>query len=371
MKNWQKLLLAVGCVLTAFVLLAAGYCIYVFAQYYRLEDNLSLAVLDNSAQLLTGEQEYRITTLNMGFGAYDNKFSFFMDEAVTKNGKKVTGKYSRGSSKEQVISNFDRALNQLSVTDGDFFFMQEVDRRGDRSYKLDQAAMARNYFNGYGSVFAQNYDSAYLYYPFNRPIGKSLSGTMFFSRYFIEDSVRRSLPISQKFDKFFDLDRCISISRVPIFQSDKYLVLINVHLSAYDGGGVIRALQFEMLGEILAGEREKGNYIVVGGDFNLDLMNSAGTFPSVYQTPDWLKSMPAGVLPSGFAVVEPENRREVATCRTANQPYKEGEDYLAIVDGFIVSDNIQVTEAKNVDCGFVFSDHNPVTMSFKLSEIAK
>ena len=44
---------------------------------------------------------------------------------------------------------------------------------------------------------------------------------------------------------------------------------------------------------------------------------------------------------------------------------KEG-NFTIIVDGFIVSDNVTVTSLENVVTGFVYSDHNPVVMKFKL-----
>ena len=53
------------------------------------------------------------------------------------------------------------------------------------------------------------------------------------------------------------------------------------------------------------------------------------------------------------------------TCRNCDVPYKEG-NFTIIVDGFIVSDNVTVTSLENVVTGFVYSDHNPVVMKFKL-----
>jgi hypothetical protein len=37
-----------------------------------------------------------------------------------------------------------------------------------------------------------------------------------------------------------------------------------------------------------------------------------------------------------------------------------------VIDGFLVSDNVEVTELHNVDTGFAYSDHNPVMMRFTL-----
>ena len=37
-----------------------------------------------------------------------------------------------------------------------------------------------------------------------------------------------------------------------------------------------------------------------------------------------------------------------------------------MIDGFIVSDNIEPTFVDVIDTGFRYSDHNPVKMKFKL-----
>ena len=49
--------------------------------------------------------------------------------------------------------------------------------------------------------------------------------------------------------------------------SDKELVLINLHLEAYDDGDA-KQIQTEELLKLLTTEYEKGNYCIAGGDFN-------------------------------------------------------------------------------------------------------
>ena len=51
-----------------------------------------------------------------------------------------------------------------------------------------------------------------------------------------------------------------------------------MHLSAYDEGGVYRAKQIAMLNEILKTERDNGNYVIAGGDFNHDIADSSTYF---------------------------------------------------------------------------------------------
>ena len=47
--------------------------------------------------------------------------------------------------------------------------------------------------------------------------------------------------------------------------------------------------------------------------------------------------------------------------------YKKGVNYSVVLDGFIVSDNITVVSNLNIDTDFMYSDHNPATMTFKLN----
>ena len=47
-------------------------------------------------------------------------------------------------------------------------------------------------------------------------------------------------------------------------------------------------------------------------------------------------------------------------------PYEKGVSYSAVIDGFIVSDNVEVTYVENIDLEFLYSDHNPVIIDFIL-----
>ena len=55
------------------------------------------------------------------------------------------------------------------------------------------------------------------------------------------------------------------------------------------------------------------------------------------------------------------------SCRNCDVPYEPG-NFTVIVDGFMVSDNVAVEYVNNVDCGFAYSDHNPVVMDFVLKD---
>ena len=86
----------------------------------------------------------------------------------------------------------------------------------------------------------------------------------------ITSAVRRSFPISTSFSKILDLDRCYSVSRIPV-DGGKELVVYSVHMSAYGNSDEIREGQTSMLFNDMKEERQKGNYVICGGDFNHNL----------------------------------------------------------------------------------------------------
>ena len=52
------------------ILCAAGYVIYMQANYYRIEDHTALEPENNAEQLLKTDTPYTAATYNIGFGAY-------------------------------------------------------------------------------------------------------------------------------------------------------------------------------------------------------------------------------------------------------------------------------------------------------------
>ena len=347
----------------ALIVAAVCYVVYVAVQYYRIEDNLTLEIDAGQTveSAMTG-QNYSIVTYNIGFGAYSPEYSFFMDSGVMEDGTEVTGKYSKGLSKEDVQKNTDGAVSVLKDQDADFVFVQEVDEDGDRSYHVNQVEALRTALQG-DMTYAENFHTAYLLYPFNDPHGKNNAGIVTFSKVALNSSVRRSYPVDTGFAKFFDLDRCFSVNRVSV-TGGKELVLVNSHMSAYDAGGIIRAEQLEMLCAFMSEEYAKGNYVIVGGDFNHELADSFGAFPTKQKQPSWAYPLTDGDLPEHFSIAA--SREGTGTCRSAEIPYTPGVNYVNVLDGFIVSDNVRVNSVRNIDTGFAYSDHNPVRMEFVL-----
>ena len=231
--------------LLALVLAALAYVIYVFAAYYRVEDYQTLDVVRTTCESPVPMEDaagtdvtYRISSANVGFGAYSSDYSFFMDG----------GKESRARSRQAVDENMRGEVSLVKDLSPDFALFQEVDIDGTRSWHIAEDAYLSDVMENseFNEVFAQNYDSPYLFYPLINPHGANQSGIVTLSRHPISSAVRRSLPIETSVMKLVDLDRCYSVSRIPM-ENGRELVLYNLHLSAYTSDGTIATEQLQML----------------------------------------------------------------------------------------------------------------------------
>jgi len=348
----------------AFVL---AYVLYVCIQYSRIEDNLVLDINGETSQpLLATGKTYSAATYNIGFGAYGPEFSFFMDTGKMQDGTPVKGIYGKAISKDNVLSHMKGIISTVKKLNPDIILFQEVDIKSNRARGVDEQQMLRDNLPGMSSVYASNFHSAYLAYPFSDPHGATEAGLLTFSKRPIGQAIRKQYPVDGSIpNKFLDLDRCFSVCVMPV-TNGKNLLVINSHMSAYDKDGLIRQEQRETLNAFMEEEYKKGNYVIVGGDFNStlgsDLLN---TFPTTQLQPDWVHTIDTKDLAEGMRIVKADNRTTVPTCRSSDLPYKKGVNYTTVLDGYLVSDNITAT-ATNINNEFAYSDHQPVVLTFTL-----
>lgn len=360
----RKVLLCFGGTLLCLALAVIVYIAYVFLSYNRIEDNQELKIENASenyheSAILKPDTAYTAVTYNIGFGAYLPDFSFFMDG----------GKSSWGKSKESIIDTVNKAGELTLSLNPDFALLQEIDLDGTRSYHVNQYDILKKILSDYSSSFGVNYDSPFLMYPLTEPHGKNKAGLSTFSKFPIKSSLRRSLPISDGFSKFMDLDRCYTISRFNV-DNGKELVVFNLHLSAYGNSDEIRKAQVDMLSEDLKKEYAAGNYVLCGGDFNHDLKASEN---DTSNRVSWAYPFPRKSLPEHFTFAIDEISKFSSntvwnSARNADMPFIDGTTYTVTLDGFIVSDNIQITHYEHKNTGYSYSDHEPVILKFKLKK---
>ncbi len=343
--------------LAALLAVVVLYIVYVFIGYHRLDDNIGLEVQNPIEGSVDKGGQYRLVSWNVGFGAYTADYSFFMDGGVE----------SWARSKVELLDNLDDIKAELGSLNGDFCLVQEVDVDATRTYHVDETAILAESMPDYSFVFAENWDSPFLMYPFTEPHGATKAGIMTFSKHGLSSGLRRSFPIEQSIMMLVDLDRCYSVSRVPGPDGHE-LVIYNLHMSAYTSDGTIGFKQLEMLLSDMQAEYEKGNWTIAGGDFNKDIIGGGSElFGVTGSTYNWALPIPDSTFePYDIRLIGPYDAdAPVASCRNPDTAYWSGQ-YQVTVDGFLASPNVEVLGAEVVDTGFAYSDHNPVVMDFIL-----
>lgn len=384
MKTSKKILISILAVLIVVVLFVVGYVGYVLLSYNRIGDmDLDITTAASNNEVKIGDV-YSVSTYNIGFGAYSQDFTFFLDTGYDENGEETCGYYSKAKSKEEVLFNTNGAIDTILDLNVDFALFQEVDTDSTRSYKINQNEMIKQAFTGFDSTFAINFHSAYLPYPLYDMHGIANAGLATLSKYKIQSAKRYEYTISDSLSKLFDLDRCFSEIIVDIEGSDKKLHIVNSHMSAYDKGGFIRAKQIEELNAYMKECQEKGDYVVIGGDYNHDLITYNPNFSYTKdnipfyvnkKAPDWVSYFydenGTSEFIDGYSIVTSDNN---PTCRNNDMEWEPGKTFTCVVDGYIVSNNIEIVYIENVQTkqgnkgydGFAYSDHEPVYMQFKL-----
>lgn len=334
----------------------AGLVAVLTVTEYQPAAKESIAIQNNEGQSpIAIDQPLRILTWNIGYGALGETADFFMD-----GGKEV-----RAATKEEVHENLAQIGKEIATTNADVVFLQEVDQNANRSYHINEAdtlfSLINNKQQPYNNSFANNFKVSFIPYPIP-PIGKVDAGIMTLTQHAVTSATRVQLPVS--FDwpvRTANLKRCLLVHRLPINGSDKELVMINLHLEAYDKGEG-KLAQTRVLKEVLDKEMAKGNYVIAGGDFN-QTFSSLDTSAYPAQEGKWH----AGILDVNLFDESWQflMNNDKPSCRSLDQPYVNADHdtfQYYIIDGFIVSKNLHVKQCETKDLAFRYSDHQPVMM---------
>lgn len=245
---------AISFTLLAAVLILGGFLVYITLTDYKPQEITTLTVNNNPQQVMKQGESFSVTTFNIGYAGLDKGQDFFMDG----------GTKSRSSSREQTKINLEAVASLMTVTDSDLFMLQEVDIDSSRSNGIDEVSYLSNKFADYSNVFATNYKVPWVPLPVLDPMGSVNSGLLTLSRFNSTSNIRYDLPGKETWPRQqFDLDRAFVESRFPV-DNGKELILVNLHLSAFDQGGTIRKQQLEYLSAYIKKENDKGNYLILG-----------------------------------------------------------------------------------------------------------
>ncbi len=353
MKKFFKVLLIV---LAALIVLIGVFLLYLTLSEYRPADVEAISVEGQSETNIDKSDTINIVSWNIGYCGLGAEESFVLD------GGSGSG---RPKSKETMLSYYQGVSDTLRDLDADIYILQEVDSDSSRSYGYNEVSSLQNDLMSAQSAYALNYSCSFVPFPWP-PMGKVHSGVLTLTDCSIRQAERVSLPCPFSWPlRTANLKRCLLISRIPLEGSDKELVLVNLHLEAYDDGEG-KAAQTAMLLEILEEEYAEGNYVIAGGDFNQSFEGSLDAWPIVdaqLWTPGVLNSAD---LPNGWQFAYDNT---TPSCRLLNQAYdaSDAATQYYVIDGFILSPNVELVLAETIDAGFAYSDHNPVRLQIKLS----
>ncbi len=293
-----------------------------------------------------------ILTWNIGYAGLGSEMDFFYEGGkMVRPGREQSRKYLQG------ILQF--LQNRVST---DFIFIQEVDFRSKRSYRVNQYDSIQSVLKGFEGVHAINYRSVFVPSPFREPMGRVEAGLATFARYGPSASYRVATPGSYPWPvRLYMLKRCFLVSRHPVSEG-KELVLFNIHNSAFDDAGDLRQQELELLSEMAREEYAAGNYVVIGGDWNQNPPHWTPPATGKYRVQE-LWPIEAGYMPPGWSwAFDPG----LPTNRTVTTPFDRSKTACTVLDYFLVSPNIRPEAVEVIDMEFRVSDHQPVLMKFTL-----
>lgn len=355
----KKILKIIITPIALILLLFVVYMALLIITDYRAKPVEEVSVSSNHKDKTLQENEsYSIMTWNIGYGALGKDADFFMD-----GGESVIS-----SDKETIKNNLSEISMIIEAEDTDFLFLQEVDKLSKRSHFINELDYFSDEIKGYSTAYGVNYRCLYVPYPWPT-LGHVDSGIVTMSKYSVAEVNRIALPSTFTFPmSMCNLKRCLLVERVPVEGSEKELVLVNLHLEAFDDGAA-KVAQTEQLRLLLKEEFEKGNYVIAGGDFNQRFSICDDSAYPVINDEVWMPGeINTETFDDTFTFVTDSS---VPTCRSLDRPlagndasYDKFQYY--VIDGYIISDNVSVDEIRTVNQGFRNADHNPVYMRFTL-----
>ncbi len=350
----KKILAALIFIAVTVIAFFTGFLGFVFITDYT--PPAEIEILPERAEVtgLSAGNTVTLLTYNIGYCGLDKGRDFFMDGGVM----------SRSESREKTLENLENITAFIRERNADITLIQEIDNDSSRSFHVNETEHMRTSFPERELFFAQNYLVKWVPVPLKNPMGSADSGLGALTRYKPSCVRRYQLPGKESFFRqMFDLDRCM-MALIYELPGGKQLVIVNLHLSAYDKGGKVRKYQMAFLKDYMKRVYDGNTYLILGGDWNhlLSPRLLAEKDPDTVW-PYWLQLLPEDLLPEDFKWAYDDT---VMTVRDNDRPYVRGRNFETIIDGFLVSPNIEIVSVKGFDLGFEHSDHNPVECVLKL-----
>ncbi|MDO9510866.1 MAG: hypothetical protein Q7J34_03835 [Bacteroidales bacterium] len=293
-----------------------------------------------------------LMTWNIGYAGLNSTSDFFFDGGKMMNPPEKT-----------LLKSLNKIRKQISDADSlHFILLQEVDSFAKRSYYINEALFLNDLLDYPQSSFTKNYDVRYVPIPMHNPMGRVVSGLLTLGKTRPYHIARHALSGEFPYPKqWFMLDRCFSVMRYKTAHHGD-LILINTHNTAFDEGG-IRLQQATQLKAFMQKEYQMGNYVIAGGDFNLN--------PPGFVIPEknpWNMQSNGPPLGNDFFGIGWTDAfdPQTPTNRSVENIYHKGKTITSIIDFFVCSPNIEVIQIQTISLEFGNSDHQPSTIKIRL-----
>lgn len=240
--------------------------------------------------------------------------------------------------------NLNNIIKLIDEESYDICLLQESNWINLTNYFINPSKNIAKHFKEYSFIYGTNSN---LFKIFD-------SGNMTMTKY---NSDNKCLTIPFKGEGFindkFYVHKLLMESRIVIEETGKELVVYNIHLAPHYKNRSVKLRQIKYILELAKSEYLKGNYVVIGGDWNTDLSFEEQSKNSLLP-----------ILEEIFCDEIWEFQKvEGFTYQAIN---KEGKEVNKILDGFLYSPNIKgyskVLEEHK------YSDHNPVELKLKFNK---
>ncbi len=334
----KRLLTTLAVIAAAAALYAAAF-LYVNHQVSARAEDLQRTV---APDLTEAGDTLDILIWNIGYGGLGAGSDFFAD------GGESTFPPSRRAVRNNVagIESF-----LISQQDADVVLIQELARAGPVNYWIDARARVEHALRDRDVVAFADFRTRLLPWPLRMDHGQGI-----YAQRRVESADVVALPAEDS--GFLGVRRRYASPFVHLAGIENWTIA-SVHLAAFDDDAAVRTGQLRALMAWAQREYESGRHVVIGGDWNLQLVETDFPHTTDERFLFWLFPFPNDALSEGWRIAADG---DIPSVRTNHKPYVAGENYVTTIDGFVVSPNVDILDVHGFDLGFAHSDHQPVRL---------
>lgn len=240
---------------------------------------------------------------------------------------------------KRVKDNLNGIISLLKQNNYDVILLQESNWLNFTNYFINASKKIANTFP----------ENSYIYGSNSNILNYCDNGNMTLSKYNFKSKCL-NLPLRGTGllnDKFY-VHKLLIETRIKIENTNKDLVVYNIHLAPYTKNQAVRLEQIKYIFNLAKLENDLGNYVVIGGDWNLNFAK-------------------AGLLESELNIFGENNWSfEIVNKPTYQSINKTGKINNKTIDGFLFSPNLK-GNIRSLEI-FDYSDHSPVELKLRFKK---